>query len=102
MIYGAETWKLTVRLFHKFKVTHSAMEMAMLCSTIPLLKARIRYEKIKQRTNVIDMMSKPSGLALLAAEPITGKRFSEWSSRLGKRSVGHLQTRWRDDLLKIA
>jgi hypothetical protein len=30
MTYGAETWTLTVRLVHKFKVAQRAMERAML------------------------------------------------------------------------
>ncbi|XP_047037261.1 uncharacterized protein LOC124642702, partial [Helicoverpa zea] len=51
MTYGAETWTLSVRLVHKFKVAQRAMERAMLGIS---LRDRIRNEVIRQRTKVID------------------------------------------------
>ncbi|PZC82734.1 hypothetical protein B5X24_HaOG209832 [Helicoverpa armigera] len=72
MTYGAETWTLTVRLVHKFKVAQRAMERAMLGVS---LRDRIRNEVIRQRTKVIDIAYRISKLkwqwAILAEEPIT-------------------------------
>jgi hypothetical protein len=52
MTYGAETWKLTARLVHKFKVAQRATERAMLGVS---LRDRIRNQVIRQRTKVTDI-----------------------------------------------
>ena len=106
MTYGAETWTLTVRLVHKFKVAQRAMERAMLGVS---LRDRIRNEVIRQRTKVIDIAHRISKLKWQWAGHISrrtdnrwGKRVLEWRPRLGKRSVGRPQARWSDDLRKTA
>lgn len=106
MTYGAETWTLTVRLVHKFKVAQRAMERAMLGVS---LRDRIRNEVIRQRTKVIDIAYRISKLKWQWAGHISrrtdnrwGKRVLEWRPRLGKRSVGRPQARWSDDLRKTA
>ncbi|CAB3258972.1 unnamed protein product [Arctia plantaginis] len=106
MTYGAETWTLTVRLVHKFKVAQRAMERAMLGVS---LRDRIRNEVIRQRTKVTDIAYRISKLKWQWAGHISrrtdnrwGKRVLEWRPRLGKRSVGRPQARWSDDLRKMA
>lgn len=106
MTYGAETWTLTVRLVHKFKVAQRAMERYMLGVS---LRDRIRNEVIRQRTRVIDVAHRISKLKWQWAGHICrrtdnrwGKRVLEWRPRLGKRSVGRPQARWSDDLRKTA
>jgi hypothetical protein len=92
MTYGAETWTLTARLVHKFKVTQRAMERAMLGVS---LQDRIRNQMSRQRTKVTDIAHRLSMLKWLWAGHISrridyrwGKRVLEWRSRLGKRSDG--------------
>jgi hypothetical protein len=58
MTYGAETWTLTARLVHKFKVAQRAMERAMGVS----LRDRIRNQVIQQRTKVTDIAHRISML----------------------------------------
>jgi hypothetical protein len=59
MVYGAETWTLTVRLVHKFKVAQRAMERVMLGVS---LRDRIRNQVIRQRTKVNDIAHRISML----------------------------------------
>ncbi|XP_046976516.1 uncharacterized protein LOC124542632 [Vanessa cardui] len=106
MTYGAETWTLTARLVHQFKVAQRAMERAMLGVS---LRDRIRNEAIRQRTKVIDIAHRISKLKWQWAGHICrrtdnrwGKRVLEWRPRLGKRSVGRPGARWSDDLRKTA
>jgi hypothetical protein len=80
MTYGAETWTLTARLVHKFRVAQRAMERAMLGVSI---------------TKVTDIAYRVSMLKWRWASHISrrtdnrwGKQVLEWRPRLGKRSVG--------------
>jgi hypothetical protein len=59
MTYGAETWILTPRLVHKFKVAQRAMERAMLGDS---LRDRIRNQVIRKRTQVTDIAHRISVL----------------------------------------
>jgi hypothetical protein len=59
MTYGAETWTLTARLVHMFKVAQRAMERATLGV---FLRDRIRNQVIRQRTNVTDIVHRISML----------------------------------------
>ena len=92
MTYGAESWTLTVRLVHQFKVAQRAMERAMLGVT---LMDKIRNEVICQSTKVADIAERISKLKWQWAGHISrrtdnrwGRRVLEWRPRLGKRSVG--------------
>jgi hypothetical protein len=94
MTYGAETWTLTARLVHKFKVTQRAMLRAMLEDS---LLDRIRNQVIRQRTKVTDIAHRISMLKWQCAGHISrrsinrwGNRLLEWRPRLGKPSVGRL------------
>jgi hypothetical protein len=99
MTYGAETWTLTARLVHKFKVAHRAMERDMLEVS---LRDRIRNQVIRQITKLTVLACwSGSGLAISAVEPITAGLNVFWSGD-GKRSVGRPQARWSDDLRRTA
>jgi hypothetical protein len=106
MTYGTETWTLTARLVHMFKVAQRAMERAMLGVS---LRNRIRKQVIRQRTKVTGRSHRISMLKWQWAGHISrrtnnlwGKRVLEWRPRLGKRSVGRPQARWSDDLRRTA
>ncbi|RVE46970.1 hypothetical protein evm_008354 [Chilo suppressalis] len=106
MTYGAETWTLTAGLVHQFKVAQRAMERAMLGVS---LKDRIRNDVSRQRTRVTDIAHRISKLKWQWAGHIshrTDGRWShkvlEWRPRLGKRSVGRHETRWDDDIRRLA
>ncbi|RVE54887.1 hypothetical protein evm_000254 [Chilo suppressalis] len=82
------------------------MERAMLGVS---LKDRIRNDVIRQRTKVTDIAHRISKLKWQWAGHIsrrTGGRWSrkvlEWRPRLGKRSVGRPETRWDDDIRRLA
>ena len=102
MTYGAETWPLTIRLVHQFKVAQRAMERAMLGVS---LRDHIRNEVIRQRTRVTDIAQRISKLKWQWAGHICrrtdgrwGKRVLEWRPRIGKRRVGRPVSRWGDDI----
>jgi hypothetical protein len=59
MTYGAETWTLTARLAHKFKVAQRNMERAMLGVS---LRDRIRNQVIRQRTKFTEVAHRISML----------------------------------------
>jgi hypothetical protein len=59
MTYGAETWTLTARLFHKYKVAQRAKERAMFGVS---LRGRIRNQVIRQRTKVTGIAHRVSML----------------------------------------
>jgi hypothetical protein len=106
MTYGAETWTLTARLVHMFKVAQRNMERAMLGVS---LRDRIRDQVIRRRTKVTDIAHRISMLKRQWADHISrrtdkrwGKRVLEWRPRLGKSSVGRPQARWSDDLRRKA
>ena len=97
MTYGAETWKLTVGLVHKFKVAQRAMERAILGVS---LADNIRNEVICKRTKIIDIARRISKLKWQWAGHICrrtdgrwSRRVLEWRLRLGKRSVRRPPTR---------
>jgi hypothetical protein len=52
MTYGAETWTLTARLVHKFKVAQRGMDTAMLGVS---LRDRIRNQVIRHKTKVTNI-----------------------------------------------
>ncbi|RVE41080.1 hypothetical protein evm_014267 [Chilo suppressalis] len=106
MTYGAETWTLTAGLVHQFKVAQRAMERAMLGVS---LKDRIRNDVIRQRTRVTDIAHRISKLKWQWAGHISrrtdgrwSRKVLEWRPRLGKRSVGRPETRWDDDIRRLA
>jgi hypothetical protein len=106
MTYEAETWILTPRLLHKFKVGLRAIERVMLRVS---LRDRIRNQVIRLRTKVTDIAHRISMLKWQWAGHISrrtknrwGKRVKEWRPRLGKRSVGRPQARASDDLRRTA
>jgi hypothetical protein len=100
MTYGAETWTLTARLVHKFKVAQRAMESAVLGVS---LRDRIRNQVIRQRTKdiahrIIMLKWQWAGHISRRTANRWDKRVLEWTTRLGKRSVGRPQAWWSDDL----
>lgn len=106
LTYGAETWTLTVKRIHRFKVTQRAMERAMLGIS---LRDKIRNDVIRKRTKVTDIASKISKLKWQWAGHVCrrtdnrwSKRILEWRPRVGTRSVGGQLARWSDDLRKVA
>jgi hypothetical protein len=73
------------------------------------LRDRIRNQVIQLRTKVTDRAFHISMLKRQWTSHISrrtynrwGKRVHEWRPRLGKRSVGHPQARWSDDLRRTA
>ncbi|RVE40575.1 hypothetical protein evm_014776 [Chilo suppressalis] len=95
MTYGAETWTLTVRLVHRFKVAQRAMERAMLGVS---LKDRIRNEVIRQRTRVIDIAHRISKLKWQWAGHICRRTDNRW----GRRVLEWRPANVVDDLRKVA
>ncbi|CAK1601531.1 unnamed protein product [Parnassius mnemosyne] len=82
LTFGAETWTLTIRLLHKLKVAHRAMEGAILGIS---LVNKIQNEEIRVSNLILPSV-----------------RVMDWRPRLGKRSMGRTLTRWSDDLRKVA
>lgn len=106
MTYGAETWTLTAGLVHQFKVAQRAMERAMLGVS---LRDRIRNDVIRQRSGVTDIAHRISKLKWQWAGHISrrtdgrwSRKVLEWRPRIGKRSVGRPETRWDDDIRRLA
>jgi hypothetical protein len=96
MTYGAETWTLTARLVHKFRVAQRAMEKTMLGVS---LRDRIRNEVIRQESKLTDTTHCISTLIWQRAGHISRRTVNRWGKRvlvkrlgLGKRSVGRPQT----------
>jgi hypothetical protein len=79
MTYGAETWTLTARLVHKFKVAQRVMERAMLGVS---LGDRIRYQVIQQRTKVTDIAHRISMLKWQWAGHISRRTDNRWGKRV--------------------
>jgi hypothetical protein len=79
MKYGAETWTLTARLVHKFKVAQRAMERAMLGVS---LRDRIRNEVIRQRTKVTTIAHRISMLKWQLAGHISHRTDNRWGKRV--------------------
>ena len=106
MIYGCESWSLTMGLIRRLKVTQRAMERAMLGIS---LRDRIRNQEIRKRTKVADIARRIAQLKWQWAGHIArrtdgrwGGKVLEWRPRTGRRSVGRPPTRWTDDLVKVA
>ncbi len=106
LIYGSETWTLTMGLIRRLKVTQRAMERAMLGVS---LRDRIRNEEIRRRTKVTDIARRIAKTKWQWAGHIArrddgrwGRKVLEWRPRAGRRSVGRPPTRWTDDLVKVA
>ncbi|XP_028175804.1 uncharacterized protein LOC114364024 [Ostrinia furnacalis] len=106
MVYGSETWSLTMGLIRRLKVTQRAMERAMLGVS---LRDRIRNEEIRRRTRVTDIARRIAkikwqwaGHIARRADGRWGRKVLEWRPRAGRRSVGRPPTRWTDDLVKVA
>ncbi|CAH2264014.1 jg16397 [Pararge aegeria aegeria] len=106
MTYGSETWSLTMGLIRRLRVTQRAMERAMLGVS---LRDLIRNEKIRRRTRVTDIAQRVAKLKWQWAGHIArrtdgrwGLKVLEWRPRTGKRSVGRPQTRWTDDIRRVA
>jgi hypothetical protein len=97
MTYGADTWTITARLVHKFKVTQRAIERAMLGVS---LWDRNRNEMIRYRTKVTDVTQHISTLKWQWAGHISRRIDNRWGKRvleekpcLGKRSMERSQAR---------
>ncbi|CAH0403962.1 unnamed protein product [Chilo suppressalis] len=79
-----------------------------LCSGVSL-KDRIRNDVIRQRIRVTDIAHRISKLKWQWAGHISrrtdgrwSRKVLEWRPRLGKRSVGRPETRWDDDIRRLA
>ncbi|CAH2237352.1 jg12066 [Pararge aegeria aegeria] len=103
---GSETWSLTMGLIRRLRVTQRAMERAMLRVS---LRDLIRNEEIRRRTRVTDIAQRVAKLKWQWAGHIArrtdgrwGLKVLEWRPRAGKRSVGRPQTRWTDDIRRVA
>ncbi|CAH2242620.1 jg8457 [Pararge aegeria aegeria] len=106
MTYGSETWSLTMGLIRRLRVTQRAMERAMLGVS---LRDQIRNEEIRRRTRVTDIAQRVAKLKWQWAGHIArrtdgrgGLKVLEWRPRTGKCSVGRAQTRWTDDIRRVA
>jgi hypothetical protein len=79
MTYGAESWTLTARLVHKFKVAQRAMERAMLGVS---LRDRIRNELMRQRTKVTNIAHHINTLKWQWAGHISCRTDYRWGKRV--------------------
>lgn len=102
LLYGCQTWVFTKKVQQKITSTQRAMERS-------ILKIRkihkIKSEKIRNKTKVIDALSHALTLKWRWAGHISrymDKRWTmettRWKGPSGKRSVGRPKRRWADDL----
>lgn len=99
--YGLETSTLTKHSANRLRVCQRAIERAMLGIN---LRDRLRNKEIKRRIGVVDVVERVARNKWQWAEHIARgdekwtKIILEWRPWETKRSVGRLQTRWRDDI----
>ncbi|KAL3271590.1 hypothetical protein HHI36_022065 [Cryptolaemus montrouzieri] len=106
LTYGAETWCLTKKLAQKLTKTQRAHERIILNIK---LSDRIRNTWIREQTKLTDVMERAAQLKWSLAGHVARrndnrwtKRLMEWRPRVGHRSIGRPNTRWRDDIKKSA
>ncbi|CAH2218499.1 jg3196 [Pararge aegeria aegeria] len=93
MTYGAETWKLTVDLIHKFKVAQRAMERAMLGVS---LRDRIRNDEIRRRTKVTDIAQRINKLKWQWAGHVCRRTDGRWAILVLEWSRESVSAVWDD------
>ncbi|CAH2238606.1 jg1148 [Pararge aegeria aegeria] len=84
-------------LIRRLRVTQRAMERAMLGVS---LRNRTRVTDIAQR--VAKLKWQWAGHIARRTDGRWGLKVLEWRPRTGKRSVGRPQTRWTDDIRRVA
>ncbi|CAH2244630.1 jg3859 [Pararge aegeria aegeria] len=90
-------------------VRHQQVALPVLDSNRVSLRDQIRNEEIRRRTRVTDIAQRVAKLKWQWAGHIArrtdgrwGLKVLEWRPRTGKRSVGRPQTRWTDDIRRVA
>lgn len=104
--YGLETMALTKKTANQLRVMQRAMERTMLNIS---LRDRRRNEEIRQRTKVVDIVTRVAELKWQWVGHVARQDQSKWTSKLThwrpretKRSVGRPQRRWLDDIKQQA
>ena len=106
LTYAAQTWTLTNKLMDKISKVQRAMERIML--NIKLID-KITNESIRQKTKVIDVKEQVASMKWRWAGHTLRQRDGRWNQEIqywrpwmGRRDRGRPQTRWRDDLRRVA
>lgn len=106
LTYGTETWALNKNIIHKLQVTQRAMERRMLNIK---LRDHIPNTEIRKRSKVKDVIEQLCTLRWNWAGHVGRmednrwtRKIIEWRPRENKRSRGRPQTRWTDDIKRVA
>ena len=106
LTYGTETWALNKNIINRLQVTQRAMERRILNIN---LQDRITNTEIRKRTKVKDVIEKICALKWNWAGHIGRMTYNKWTRRIiewrpweNKRSRGRPQTRWSDDIKRLA
>lgn len=104
--YGLETMAITKKSANQLRVMQRAMERAMLNVS---LRDRKRNDEIRQKTKVVDVITRMAELKWQWAGHVARLdksrwtyKITHWRPRTTKRSVGRPQRRWLDDIKEHA
>lgn len=105
IIYGSETWSLTVGLIRRIKVAQRAMERALFGDS---LRDQIRNEEIYRRTKIVHSLTYCEiethchfNEQSVPTDGCWGRKILEWWPQTIKRSLDTPPTRCTNGLLKI-
>ncbi|CAH2101778.1 unnamed protein product [Euphydryas editha] len=106
LTYACQTWKFTSKLKNKIITSQRSMERSIL--KIKKIQ-KIRHTAIRQKTNVIDALNYSQKLKWRWAGHVARlndnrwtKMTTSWLGPSGQRKRGRPNTRWTDDIIKIA
>lgn len=106
LTYACQTWKFTSKLKNKIITSQRSMERSIL--KIKKIQ-KIRHTAIRQKTKVIDALSYSKKLKWRWAGHVARLKDNRWTKTTtlwlgpsGQRKRGRPNTRWIDDITKIA
>lgn len=106
LTYACQTWKFTLKIKNKIKTSQRSMERSMM--KINKLQ-KIPHKIIRKKTDVIDALSYAQKLKWSWAGHVARMTDDRWTIRAtlwpgpaGYRKRGRPQTRWADDITRIA